>query len=67
MILHFFQDHPWKLGNVARSSRLGILIGLFMARLDYRESNNRQVVQSWYLSRRHLEPRMVAYFKIKLL
>lgn len=44
---------------------LGIPTGL-LVRLDYRESN-RQVVQRWYLSRRNLKPRMIAYFKIKLL
>ena len=40
-------------------------IGL-LTRLDYRESNNRRVVQSWHLSRRNLEPRMIAYFKAVL-
>lgn len=50
------------LGLLGLGNATGLLV-----RLDYRDSNNRQVVQRWYLSRKNLKPRMTAYFKIKLL
>lgn len=67
MILHFsfgISHRNWE--NVARFSGLEDF-NWPLARLDYRESNNSQVVQSWYLNKRNLEPRMIACFKIKLL